>query len=82
MSTPIPRHQHWIDTDQIRKQEAKRQYIVSEICRRCRDPEHGLLFSACQFELGSCPLQDIAEDLMKERHWDDRFADLEIHGGD
>ncbi len=85
MSTPAREvgHTRWIDADQTRKQQTRRVYIVKEICRRCQDPEHGLLFSACQFEDGECVLQTIGRLLAsKERGWDARFADLKIHGGD
>ena len=83
MSTPLPRvnkHQIFIDADaadQLHKQRAKRAYIVQEICRRCLDQEHGLLFPACRFESGECVLETIGK-LVSRRTWDDRFADMEI----
>ena len=52
---PIPISE--IGADIVRsKQEAKRVYIVQEICRRCRTE---LLFSACQFSDGECILETI-----------------------
>jgi len=73
MSSPASR---FIDADQVSEQKAKRAYIVAEICRRCQDAEHGLLFSACQFEDGECPLETIGKILAKGRQWDDRYSDL------
>jgi hypothetical protein len=76
MSTPARevRRPRWIDADQTRKQEAKRPYIVAEICRRCRAE---VVFAACQFSDGECVLETISK-VLSQRGYDNRFADLEI----
>jgi hypothetical protein len=91
MSTPLPRvnkRQIFIDADEAEQRrhlldehDTQRRIVLNLLCEQC---EKQLVFTKCKTHAdeAECIIELVSAAITANRGWNNRWADLEIHGSE